>query len=197
MARVQSTPLPPGLTFGVSRPSLMPDTIRPWIALLEQHGYEALWLGDHVEGPVPMVDIIVQLAQVAALSERLAIGCGVYLAPLRHPFLMARQVASLDLMSGGRLIFGVGVGGEFPNEYAACGVPLNQRGARLAEAMEVLKRLWSGEPTALAGRSTSSRRFGSSRRRRAPAARRSGAAGGPRPRSSGPAGSAMAGTPMW
>ena len=152
MFGVQSTPLSTGLGFGVSTPSLMPDTIRPWVALLERHGYDTLWLGDHVEGLVPMLDIIVQLAQVAVLSERINIGCGVYLAPLRHPVLMAKQVASLDLLSAGRLIFGVGVGGEFPNEYAACGVPVNERGARLTESMEVLKRLWSGEPTAYDGR---------------------------------------------
>ncbi len=152
MSRVQSTPLPAGLSFGVSIPSLMPDTIRPWVALLEAQGYETLWLGDHVEGPVPMLDIVVQLSQVAALSNRLNLGCGVYLAPLRHPFLMAKQIASLDLMAAGRLIFGVGVGGEFPNEYAACGVPVGERGARLSEAISALKVLWTGAPTALDGR---------------------------------------------
>ena len=152
MTPVQSTPLPPGLSFGVSTPSLMPDTIRPWVAHLERHGYDVLWLGDHVEGPVAMLDVLIQLAQVTALSERLSVGCGVYLAPFRHPVLMAKQVASLDLLSAGRLIFGVGVGGEFPNEYAACGVPVNERGARLTEAMEVLKRLWTGAPTAHDGR---------------------------------------------
>ena len=65
---------------------------------------------------------------------------------------MAKQVSTLDHLTEGRFIFGVGVGGEFPKEYEACGVPIGERGARLSESLTVLRRLWSGEPASNDGR---------------------------------------------
>ena len=65
----------------------------------------------------PILDPLMQLAQAAVLSERLRIGTAVYLLPLRHPAPVAKQVATLDTISNGRVIFGVGVGGEFPLEF--------------------------------------------------------------------------------
>ena len=81
-----------------------------------------------------------------------ALRSGVYLLPLRHPGPVAKQVSTLDHLSEGRLIFGVGVGGEFPREYALAGVPLEERGARLSEGIAVLRKLWSGEKVAHEGR---------------------------------------------
>ena len=75
-----------------------------------------------------------------------------YLLPLRHPAPVAKQVATLDHLTEGRLIFGVGVGGEFPKEYEVCGVPHNERGARLAEGVAVLRKLWTGEKASHDGR---------------------------------------------
>jgi alkanesulfonate monooxygenase SsuD/methylene tetrahydromethanopterin reductase-like flavin-dependent oxidoreductase (luciferase family) len=85
------------------------------------------------------------------VSRRLVLGTAVYLLPLRHPAPVAKQVATLDHLTEGRLIFGVGVGGEFPKEYEVCGVPLNERGARLSEAIPILRKLWSGAPVSHAG----------------------------------------------
>jgi alkanesulfonate monooxygenase SsuD/methylene tetrahydromethanopterin reductase-like flavin-dependent oxidoreductase (luciferase family) len=66
--------------------------------------------------------------------------------PLRHPVPVAKMVATLDrLLGAGRFIFGVGVGGEFPREYEACGVPIHERGGRATESIQLMKRLWSGE----------------------------------------------------
>jgi alkanesulfonate monooxygenase SsuD/methylene tetrahydromethanopterin reductase-like flavin-dependent oxidoreductase (luciferase family) len=76
----------------------------------------------------------------------------VYLLPLRHPVPVAKQVATLDHLSEGRFIFGVGVGGEFAREYEACGVPRDERGARLTEAIGLLRKLWTGEPVSHEGR---------------------------------------------
>jgi probable F420-dependent oxidoreductase len=115
-------------------------------------GYDSLWVGDHVAFPVPILDPLVQLAQLAALDDRLLLGTAVYLLPLRHPTPVAKQIATLDRLASGRLIFGVGVGGEFPAEYAACGVPVEERGARLSEGITVLRKLWSGQPVAHEGR---------------------------------------------
>src|SRR5262245_62251701 len=101
---------------------------------------------------MPILDPLLQLALAAAHSEKLWFGTGVYLVPLRHPVLIAKQVATLDLACSGRLVFGVGVGGEFPREFEAVGVPVNERGARLSEALPLLRQLWGGEPVAHAGR---------------------------------------------
>jgi len=71
---------------------------------------------------------------------------------LRHPTPVAKQITTLDHLTEGRLILGVGVGGEFPREYAACDVPLNERGARLAEGVQVLRKFFSGKPVDHKGR---------------------------------------------
>jgi probable F420-dependent oxidoreductase len=118
----------------------------------EARGYDSLWVGDHVSFPLPTHDPLLLLAQAAAASTRLRFGTGVYLLPLRHPVLVAKQVTTLDHLCGGRFCFGVGVGGEFPAEYAACGVPVEERGARLSEAIPLLKRLFRGEAVTHTGR---------------------------------------------
>jgi probable F420-dependent oxidoreductase len=125
---------------------------RRLVEKLDRLGFDSFWAGDHVIFPMPIMDPLIQVAQAAAFSARLTLGTCVYLLPLRHPFGVAKQVGTLDLMSGGRLIFGVGVGGEFPVEYAACGVPMKERGARLTESIAVLRKLWSGGPVAHEGR---------------------------------------------
>ncbi len=118
---------------------------RALVAQAERLGFESLWVGDHVAFTTPILDPLLQLAQASAFSQRLTFGTAVYLLPLRHPTLVAKQIATLDHLTEGRLIFGAGVGGEFPNEFAACGVPVTERGARMTEAIEVLRKLWTGE----------------------------------------------------
>src|SRR5581483_6256189 len=98
------------------------------------------------------LDPLLQLAQAAVISRRLLLGTAVYLLPLRHPVPVAKQTATLDHLSEGRFIFGVGVGGEFPKEYEACGVPIDERGPRLTEAIGLLRKLWSGAPVSHEGR---------------------------------------------
>ncbi len=118
---------------------------RALVAQAERLGFDSLWVGDHVAFTTPILDPLLQLAQASAFSQRLTFGTAVFLLPLRHPTLVAKQVATLDHLTEGRLIFGTGVGGEFPNEFAACGVPVTERGARMSEAIEVLRKLWTGE----------------------------------------------------
>ncbi len=120
--------------------------------LVDRCGYDSLWVGDHISFPVAILDPLLQLAQCAVASRRLRLGTGVYLLPLRHPVPVAKQVATLDHLTEGRLIFGVGVGGEFAKEYEACGVPRGERGARLGEGVAVLRKLWTGAPVSHAGR---------------------------------------------
>jgi probable F420-dependent oxidoreductase len=120
--------------------------------LVDRSGYDSLWVGDHISFPVAILDPLLQLAQCAVASRRLLLGTGVYLLPLRHPAPVAKQVATLDHLTEGRLIFGVGVGGEFPKEYEACGVLRSERGARLSEGVAVLRKLWTGKPVSHDGR---------------------------------------------
>jgi probable F420-dependent oxidoreductase len=121
------------------------DDGRAMVELVDRLGYDSLWVGDHLSFAIPILDPFIQLAQAAAYSSRLALGVGVYLLPLRHPGPVAKQVASLDHLSGGRLILGVGVGGEFETDFQVAGVSPSERGARLTEGIHVLRKLWSGE----------------------------------------------------
>lgn len=158
-----SLQLAPKLSIGVQtihrirEPSSTPwrpgiDELVSFVELVDRSGYESIWTGDHISFPASILDPLLQLAQAAVVSRRLLLGTGVYLLPLRHPVPVAKQVSTLDHLTEGRLIFGVGVGGEFPKEYQACGVPREERGARLTEGIQLLRKLWTGEPIAHHGR---------------------------------------------
>lgn len=140
------------LKIGVMSGFASPEDARHTVEHAETLGFDSLWVGDHVAFPVPIMDALIQLALAAGYTKKISLGTCVYLLPLRHPTPVAKQVGTLDRILGGRLVFGVGVGGEFPNEYAACGVPVQQRGARLSEGIEMLKALWRAEPVSFEGR---------------------------------------------
>lgn len=124
------------------------DELIELVELVDRCGYDSLWVGDHISFAIPILDPLLQLAQAAVASRRLLLGTNVYLLPLRHAGPVAKQVSTLDHLTEGRLIFGVGVGGEFPREYQLAGVPIGERGARLSEGIRVLRKLWSGETVA-------------------------------------------------
>ena len=111
---------------------------------LEELPIDSLWVGGHVASPNPSPEALTGLARLSAATERAWIGTSILLLPLYPPAIVAKQVADLDRATGGRVILGVGVGGEYPQEFRACGVPLEQRGRRADEAIVLLKRLWSG-----------------------------------------------------
>jgi len=135
-----------GISLGGGWPLGTPEPrqIIQFARLIDELGFAALWTGDHVLMYSPMVHALVTLSAAAAVTERVAIGTGVYLLGLRHPVEAGKALASLDWLSNGRFIFGVGVGGEIAAEWAACGVPRSQRGARVDEGLQVLKALWAG-----------------------------------------------------
>lgn len=128
------------------------DQMEALVSLVDRCGYDSLWTGDHISFPISIFDPLLQLAQAAVVSRRLEFGTSVYLLPLRHPAAVAKQVSTLDHLTEGRFVFGVGVGGEFPKEYEVCGVPLNERGVRLSESIRVLRKLWTGEKVSHHGR---------------------------------------------
>ena len=128
------------------------DELADLVGLVDRCGYDSMWVGDHVAFTIAIFDPLLQLAQAAVMSRRLVFGTDVFLLPLRHPTPIAKQVSTLDHLTEGRFIFGVGVGGEFPKEYEACGVPLNERGARLSESLTIMRKLWTGESVSHAGK---------------------------------------------
>lgn len=128
------------------------EEMRNLVGLVDRGDYDSLWLGDHISFPVSILDPLLQLAQAAVVSPRLQFGTSVFILPLRHPTPVAKQVSTLDHLTEGRFIFGVGVGGEFPKEFEACSVPREERGARLSESIDVLRALWRGEAVSHKGR---------------------------------------------
>jgi probable F420-dependent oxidoreductase len=128
------------------------DELVEVVQQVDRLGFDSFWCGDHVAFAIPFLDPIAQIAQAAVVSRRLTFGTAVYLLPLRHPTPVAKQIATLDHLTGGRFIFGVGFGGEFPKEYEGCGVPIKERGSRLGEGIEVIRKLWTGEKVSHDGR---------------------------------------------
>jgi probable F420-dependent oxidoreductase len=119
------------------------DSVRSGAEAIEAAGLHSVWVGDHIAFYVPILESLTLLSFVAAATRRVRLCTGIYLAPLRHPTTTAKVASTLDVLSGGRLTLGVGVGGEFPAEFEACGVPVAERGPRTDEAIEVMRRLWS------------------------------------------------------
>jgi len=119
---------------------------------LEELSIDSLWVGGHVASPNPTPEAMVQLARLSALAHRVTIGTAILLLPLYPPAIVAKQIADLDRATNGRIILGVGVGGEYPAEFRACEVPLSERGPRTDEAIGLLRRLWSAEEITHEGR---------------------------------------------
>lgn len=128
------------------------DDLRQAVELIDRCGYDSVWAPDHIVMTVPIIDPMLQLAQAAVMSRRLLVGTGVYLPPLRSAGAVAKLASTLDQLSEGRFIFGVGVGGEHPREWQLTGTPVSERGARMTECIEVMRKLWTGEPVSHAGR---------------------------------------------
>jgi probable F420-dependent oxidoreductase len=129
-----------------------PGLLRAVAEAAEELGYDSIWAGDHISFHNPIVDVTVALSTFAARTERITIGAAIVLLPLRHPSLVAKEFASLDWLSRGRLILGVGVGGEGPKDFEAVGVPASERGARTDEAMQALRQLFGSGEASFTGR---------------------------------------------
>jgi alkanesulfonate monooxygenase SsuD/methylene tetrahydromethanopterin reductase-like flavin-dependent oxidoreductase (luciferase family) len=112
---------------------------------VEELGFDGLFSGEHLLFHRPVWDAVSMCTAMACATDRIAIGPAATIAPLRHPTLLAKEFAGVDRISGGRLILTLGVGGDYPKEFAAAGVPLERRGRRTAETLEILRRYFSGE----------------------------------------------------
>jgi probable F420-dependent oxidoreductase len=132
-------------------------------ALAERLGYDSLWAGEHVVVPSPRVDPspmepdepildpLVALAHLAGHTERVLLGTGLIVLPQRNPLVLAKQAASVDVLSAGRLILGIGVGYLEP-EMTAIGVPMEARGARSDEYLAAMRSLWHDDAPSYDGR---------------------------------------------
>ncbi len=150
--------------FGINTgPCAEPETAARVARLAEDAGFESVWTGEHVVLPdpqvppspappeMPMLDPAVALAFAAAQTERIRLATGIVILPQRNPLVLAKEMASVDVLSGGRLTLGVAAG-YLHQEFAALGAPFGDRGARTDEYIDVLRALWTQEKPAFQGK---------------------------------------------
>jgi probable F420-dependent oxidoreductase len=156
-----------GILFANTGQAVHPDAAATLASIAEENGFESLWTVEHVVVPAgyrstypygrsgrmpgpeesPIPDPLIWLTWVAATSGTLRLGTGILILPQRNPVVLAKEIATLDFLSGGRVTLGVGVG-WLQEEFAALGVPFPHRGARTDEYIEALRVLWRpGEST--------------------------------------------------
>ena len=140
-----------GINFG---PCADPETARRVAVAAEQAGLESLWTGEHVVLPdpqappspsppeVPFLDPAVALAYVAAATRIIRLGTGIIILPQRNPLVLAKELASVDVVSGGRLIFGLGIGYLKP-EFEALGIPFEDKGPRTMDYLGAILAMWT------------------------------------------------------
>ena len=116
--------------------------VQRFVSRAEALKFHSLWVQERAVGSLPVLEPISLLCYAAALTTKAQIGCAVFITPLHNPAQFARLSASLDQMSGGRLIVGVGLGsGE--RDYPAFGIPAEERVKRLIEGLDIMKALWT------------------------------------------------------
>jgi probable F420-dependent oxidoreductase len=130
-------------TFDPMHTGKVPDVLEG-ARRAEELGFDAGWVGDHLWGHAPWLDATVALSAAAAVTERLTLGFSVMLLGLRPPAWAAKQIQSIYALSGGRLDLGIGVGGEYPEEFEAAGVDVGRRGKRVDETLALLPDLLLG-----------------------------------------------------
>lgn len=131
--------------------------VAPMLALAERAeglGYNSIWVGDSITAR-PRHEPLTLLSAVAARTRKAELGTAVLLPALRNPVVLAHGIATLDQISEGRFILGVGIASDVPNihaEFVACGVPFEKRVGRMLEGLRLCRALWSGKPVTWNGR---------------------------------------------
>jgi alkanesulfonate monooxygenase SsuD/methylene tetrahydromethanopterin reductase-like flavin-dependent oxidoreductase (luciferase family) len=143
-----------GILLGATDPAPASRILR-LAEVAERAGVDSLWVGDSLTAK-PRLEPLSTLAAVASVTERTGLGTAVLLAALRHPLLLAQTSATVDLLSGGRLTLGMGVGGAFTpaqqREWKHAGVDQAARASRLEEVVSIVRRIWSGERVTVEGK---------------------------------------------
>ncbi|WP_433555781.1 LLM class flavin-dependent oxidoreductase [Pseudonocardia xinjiangensis] len=128
-----------------------PAELRAFVQRAEALGFESIWVGDHVFHHTDVLQPLDLLSWVAGQTHRVRLGTAVVLAAYLHPVHLAKSAATVDRLSGGRLVLGVALGGT-PDEFASLGVPIQQRLGRLLENVTIARRLWREDGVDHAGR---------------------------------------------
>ena len=124
-----------------SAPTIDPAALQAFLARVEALGYDSVWAQEQILGAAGSLEPVTLLAYAAALTRRVRLGVAVLITPLRSPVQLAKSLASVDQLSGGRLIAGVGLGGR--DLYPPFGVPVERRVRRFTEGLRVMQRLWT------------------------------------------------------
>jgi probable F420-dependent oxidoreductase len=149
-----------GVCLPHHRPLATPELIAQAARQIEALGFDGVWLSDHVTLPdTPafqprrvFYEPLALAGYLAASTSRVRIGFSVLVVPYRHPVVTAKQIATVDQMSGGRLVLGVGVG-WVEEEFAVLSAPFHERGRRTDEYLRAMKELWTSEAPSFAGES--------------------------------------------
>ena len=142
------------VNIGIRIPVVAPydvAAVREFVQEAERQGFHSVWVGDHVYHRMDLVQPLSMLSWVAALTSRVRLGTAVMLTAFLNPVLFAREVATLDYLSEGRLTLGISFGGT-EAEYGSIGVPIKQRPSRLVENVEIARKLWSEDEVNYEGR---------------------------------------------
>ena len=119
--------------------------------MLERNDVDSIWLSDRLSSPAPVPEVMTTLAAIAARTTRLKFGPSVVVLPYRTPVVAAKEMATVDWLSQGRLFPAVGVGVELPREFEASGVAFAERGRRTDEAIRVMRMLWTQDEVTFQG----------------------------------------------
>ncbi|WP_428487895.1 LLM class flavin-dependent oxidoreductase [Rhodopila sp.] len=123
-----------------------------WVDLCEQGGIDSIWQTDRLVSRTPFLESMTMLAAVAGRTRRVKFGVNVVSVAMREPVLLAKQCATIDVLSGGRLLPGFGIGSPRGAEWTAMHLDSTTRGRKTDEALEIISRLWAGEALDYAGR---------------------------------------------
>ena len=138
------------IEFGATLPSL--KGIAEFARRAEALGYDYLGCGEHMMFHGPIGNSLIGLSIAAGVTQSIKLMSSVVLLPLYAPMVLAKLTSVLDVASGGRYHMGIGIGGEFPREFEACGIPVKERASRANEALEVITRLWTMPDVTFEGR---------------------------------------------
>ena len=142
-----------GIGLGVAGfPFSGPQAFLSWIDLCEERGVDSVWLSERIVSRAPALELMTTFGMIAGRTERLKFGMNAIVVPLRDPLILAKECASLDYLSGGRLLPVFGVGGETNPEFRATGRNPKGRGAQSDEILDIMSALWGGEPVTYEGK---------------------------------------------
>ena len=127
------------------------DVLWKIVDVCEQTEIDSIWFSERLSSPLPVPEPMVTIAAVAARTSRLKFGPSVFITPFRSPALLAREIAMIDYLSGGRMLPAFGIGVDQPREFEAAGVPFKERGRRTDEAIAIMRRLWAEDEVTFAG----------------------------------------------